>query len=162
MSSLLQHLLHFHSEQVCLKRKVFAFAPEALPGNRSMLEQPGQDRAGSRLSSASETAIECRQLVGGGGGGGCPGARRPRKDKYLVQCTPYSHRRYAGKSRILSGLARVQEFRDGLHRYNSLEPSGTPSLLPIMSHGRATEGCAGSHLQRWITMCFVLMQQELC
>lgn len=52
----------------------FAFVPEALPGNRSMLKQSGYDRAGSRLSSASDTAIEYGQLMGGGG---FPGARRP-------------------------------------------------------------------------------------
>lgn len=45
----------------------FCFAPEALPGNRSILKPPGQDRAGSRLASSSETAIECSQLVGGRG-----------------------------------------------------------------------------------------------
>lgn len=118
----------------------FCFAPEALPGTRSMLKPPGQDRAGPRLSPASETAIECSQLVGGEE---CSGARRPRKYKYLVQCTPHIHRRYSGKSRIFSGLARVQEFSDGLHRYNSPEPSGTPSLLPIISPGRAAEELQG-------------------
>lgn len=45
----------------------FCFAPEALPGNRSILKPPGQDRAGSRLASSSETAIECSQLVVGRG-----------------------------------------------------------------------------------------------
>lgn len=75
----------------------FAFAPEALPGNGSMLKQPGRAGRGQfQAVFCFRNCSECSQLEGGG----CHGARRPRKYKYLVQCVPHIHGRYADKGFI--------------------------------------------------------------
>lgn len=54
----------FHLEHTWLKCKDFAFAPEALPGNSSMLKPPGPDRVVPRMPSASvsDPSVELRQF----------------------------------------------------------------------------------------------------
>lgn len=133
VSSLLQHLLPLHLEHTWLKCKDFAFAPEALPGNSSRLKPPGQDRVVPRMPSASvsEPAVELRQ---------CREHVLELEDilkntvNCLLRCTLCIHRRYSGKVRILSGLAEVQEVRDGwligCREGNFLEPCGTLLYLP--------------------------------